>query len=73
MDALDPAQNASLLATAIKGAKVHLYPDAGHTFLFQDYTDFVGPRSMLFWADRANRRSARGEAIIGTLDAVALT
>jgi pimeloyl-ACP methyl ester carboxylesterase len=41
LDALDPAQNASLLATAIKGAKVHLYPDAGHAFLFQDYTEFV--------------------------------
>ena len=41
LDALDPVQNASLLAAAIKGAKVRLYPDAGHAFLFQDYTEFV--------------------------------
>ncbi len=41
LDALDPVQNASLLASAIKGAKVHLYPDTGHAFLFQDYTEFV--------------------------------
>jgi pimeloyl-ACP methyl ester carboxylesterase len=41
LDALDPERNASLLASAIKDAKVHLYPDAGHAFLFQDYTQFV--------------------------------
>jgi pimeloyl-ACP methyl ester carboxylesterase len=41
LDALDPEQNASLLASAIKDAKVHLYPAAGHAFLFQDYTQFV--------------------------------
>jgi pimeloyl-ACP methyl ester carboxylesterase len=40
-DALDPAHNASLLVAAIKGAKVHLYPGAGHAFLFQDYMEFV--------------------------------
>ncbi|HUB69150.1 MAG TPA: alpha/beta hydrolase [Acidimicrobiales bacterium] len=40
-DALDPAQNAYLLADAIKGSKVHLYPDAGHAFLFQDYAEFI--------------------------------
>ncbi|HTV12236.1 MAG TPA: alpha/beta hydrolase [Acidimicrobiales bacterium] len=41
VDALDPSRNAALLTAAIKGARAHLYPDAGHAFLFQDYTEFI--------------------------------
>lgn len=40
-DALDPAPNASILAHAVHGAPVILFPDAGHAFLFQDSAVFV--------------------------------
>lgn len=40
-DRLDPVANSRLLANLIPGAKLQLYPDAGHAFLFQDQTDFV--------------------------------
>ena len=60
MDALDPVQNASLLAAAIKDAKVHLYPDAGHAFLFQDYTR-VRQRGQCFSGLPGQLRAQRGE------------
>jgi pimeloyl-ACP methyl ester carboxylesterase len=41
VDALDPAANARLLAAAIPGAQMVLYPGAGHGFLFQDAASFV--------------------------------
>ncbi|HTV11865.1 MAG TPA: alpha/beta hydrolase [Acidimicrobiales bacterium] len=40
-DRLDPVANAHLLARVIPGAKLKLYPDAGHGFLFQDGTAFA--------------------------------
>ena len=36
VDPLDPATNSHILATLIHGARLQLYPDAGHAFLFQD-------------------------------------
>jgi pimeloyl-ACP methyl ester carboxylesterase len=41
VDALDPSTNAGLLAAAIPGAQLVLYPGAGHGFMFQDATSFV--------------------------------
>jgi len=40
-DALNPSANAHLLAAAMPGARVVLYPGAGHGFLFQDAASFV--------------------------------
>ena len=40
-DRLDPLANSLALASLIPGAKLTLYPDAGHAFLFQDLTAFV--------------------------------
>jgi pimeloyl-ACP methyl ester carboxylesterase len=40
-DQLDPAVNSRTLAGLIPGAKLSLYPDAGHAFLFQDQAAFV--------------------------------
>jgi pimeloyl-ACP methyl ester carboxylesterase len=40
-DRLDPLVNSRRLARLIPGARLRLYPDAGHTFLFQDQTAFV--------------------------------
>lgn len=40
-DALDPAQNATILAGSLRHAQVRLYPDAGHAFLFQNAAAFV--------------------------------
>jgi pimeloyl-ACP methyl ester carboxylesterase len=34
-------QSASALARLIRGARLKLYPDAGHAFLFQDQKAFV--------------------------------
>jgi pimeloyl-ACP methyl ester carboxylesterase len=39
-DALDPVANDRMLAAAIPGAQLDLYPDAGHGFLFQDAASF---------------------------------
>jgi pimeloyl-ACP methyl ester carboxylesterase len=39
VDRLDPVANARALARFIRGARIRLYPDAGHAFLFQE-----GPR-----------------------------
>jgi pimeloyl-ACP methyl ester carboxylesterase len=41
MDRLDPIANGYALARLIRGARLKLYPDAGHAFLFQDQTAFV--------------------------------
>jgi pimeloyl-ACP methyl ester carboxylesterase len=41
VDRLDPVANSHLLARLIPGARLDLYPDAGHAFLFQDYTAFA--------------------------------
>jgi pimeloyl-ACP methyl ester carboxylesterase len=40
-DRLDPLVNSRTLAGLIPGAKLTLYPDAGHAFLFQDQAAFV--------------------------------
>jgi pimeloyl-ACP methyl ester carboxylesterase len=40
-DAFDPVPNAVLLARGIRGARLVLYPDAGHAFLFQDAPSFL--------------------------------
>jgi pimeloyl-ACP methyl ester carboxylesterase len=41
VDQLDPAVNSRTLAGLIPGAKLTLFPDAGHAFLFQDQAAFV--------------------------------
>jgi len=41
LDELDPTSNDRLLANSISGAKLNLYPGAGHAFLFQDAASFV--------------------------------
>ena len=40
-DRLDPLANSHTLASLIPGAKLTLYPDAGHAFLFQDQAAFL--------------------------------
>ena len=40
-DQLDPLANSHTLAHLIPGAKLTLYPDAGHAFLFQDQAALV--------------------------------
>lgn len=40
-DRLDPLANSQTLARLIPGAKLTLYPDAGHAFLFQDQAAFI--------------------------------
>jgi pimeloyl-ACP methyl ester carboxylesterase len=41
VDQLDPVANDYTLARLIPGARLVLYPDAGHAFLFQDSTPFA--------------------------------
>jgi pimeloyl-ACP methyl ester carboxylesterase len=41
VDQLDPVANDRLLAAAVPGAKLILYPGAGHAFLFQDLFSFA--------------------------------
>ena len=41
LDQLDPVANDRLLADSVAGAKLILYPGAGHAFLFQDLAGFV--------------------------------
>jgi pimeloyl-ACP methyl ester carboxylesterase len=41
LDALDPNANDRSLADSVPGAKLLLYPGAGHAFLFQDAASFV--------------------------------
>ena len=43
IDQLGPAANDYALAQLIGGARLKLYPDAGHVFLFQDEKAFVPP------------------------------
>jgi len=40
-DALNPSTNARMLADAMPGARLVLYPGAGHGFLFQDAASFL--------------------------------
>jgi pimeloyl-ACP methyl ester carboxylesterase len=40
-DQLDPVANDRTLARSIPGARLVLYPDAGHAFLFQDWSRFA--------------------------------
>jgi pimeloyl-ACP methyl ester carboxylesterase len=40
-DQVAPASNDRILARLIPGARLVLYPDAGHAFLFQDWTRFA--------------------------------
>lgn len=40
-DQLDPVANDHILARLIPRARLVLYPDAGHGFLFQDGTPFA--------------------------------
>jgi pimeloyl-ACP methyl ester carboxylesterase len=40
-DRLDPVGDSHTLASLIPGAKLTLYPDAGHAFLFQDQAAFL--------------------------------
>jgi pimeloyl-ACP methyl ester carboxylesterase len=40
-DRLDPLANSHALADLIPGARLMLYPDAGHAFLFQDQAAFI--------------------------------
>ena len=41
VDQLDPTANSRTLVNLIRGAKLLLYPDAGHAFLSQDLAPFV--------------------------------
>jgi pimeloyl-ACP methyl ester carboxylesterase len=41
LDQLDPVANDRLLADSVPGAKLILYPGAGHAFLFQDLASFL--------------------------------
>jgi pimeloyl-ACP methyl ester carboxylesterase len=40
-DQLDPVVNDHTLASLIRGSQLKLYPDAGHAFLFQDWSSFA--------------------------------
>jgi pimeloyl-ACP methyl ester carboxylesterase len=41
LDQLDPSANDRALAASVPGAKLILYPGAGHAFLFQDMASFL--------------------------------
>ncbi len=41
LDQLDPSANDRALAASVPGAKLLLYPGAGHAFLFQDMASFL--------------------------------
>jgi pimeloyl-ACP methyl ester carboxylesterase len=41
LDRLDPTANDHMLAALVPEAKLLLYPDAGHAFLFQDAAEFL--------------------------------
>ena len=41
LDELDPSANDRSLADSVPGAKLILYPGAGHAFLFQDMASFL--------------------------------
>jgi pimeloyl-ACP methyl ester carboxylesterase len=40
-DSIDPVPNDRVLASVISGSQLKLYPDAGHAFLFQDWSSFA--------------------------------
>jgi pimeloyl-ACP methyl ester carboxylesterase len=40
-DSIDPVPNDRVLASIISGSRLTLYPDAGHAFLFQDWSSFA--------------------------------
>lgn len=40
-DTLDPGRNDRTLHSLIRGSQLKLYPDAGHAFLFQDWSSFA--------------------------------
>jgi pimeloyl-ACP methyl ester carboxylesterase len=40
-DQLDPTVNSQTLAGLIPGARLTLFPDAGHAFVFQDQTTLI--------------------------------
>jgi pimeloyl-ACP methyl ester carboxylesterase len=41
LDQFEGPDNARLLASSVPGAKLLLFDDAGHAFLFQDATRFI--------------------------------
>ena len=41
LDQLDPVADDRMLADSVPGAKLILYPGAGHAFLFQDLPSFL--------------------------------
>ena len=41
LDQLDPVADDRMLADSVPGAKLILYPGAGHAFLFQDLASFL--------------------------------
>jgi pimeloyl-ACP methyl ester carboxylesterase len=47
-DQLDPGANDRTLAQSVPGAKLTLYPGAGHGFLFQDANVFVASVGVSF-------------------------
>lgn len=50
-DRLDPIANSHTLASLIPGAKLTIYPDAGHAFLFQDEPAFISLVSSFLSSD----------------------
>jgi pimeloyl-ACP methyl ester carboxylesterase len=54
VDRLDPVANTHLLQRLIRGARVELYPDAGHAFLFQDYSAFAALVESFLGQGKAN-------------------
>jgi pimeloyl-ACP methyl ester carboxylesterase len=49
-DALDPVGNDRTLHSLIRGSQLKLYPDAGHAFLFQDWSSFAAEVSQFLAA-----------------------
>jgi len=64
-DVLDPVSNDRALAKLIRGARLVLYTDASHAFLFQDETAFVPvvvPRLSATTTYRTNIKGCEGAA-----------
>jgi pimeloyl-ACP methyl ester carboxylesterase len=57
VDRLDPTPNSHILAHLIRGAKLRLYPDAGHAFLFQDQATFLHVIESFLRSAQRRRRS----------------
>src|SRR3984957_6794540 len=66
-DQLDAASNSRAIARLIPGARLVIYPDAGHGFLFQEGTPFaVTVESFLSGAARpASTATIRAEFLAG--------